>query len=206
MWFPILITVLAGYLLGNLNGAVCMSTLLSHDDVRTHGSGNAGLTNFIRSYGAASSVLVVLIDFVKAVIACLVGQLLLTPYNMALEGVMIGAAAVSLGHDFPALLGFKGGKGILCGLAIALVADWRCALIILAIFAIAVVITRYVSLGSVLGALGLGVFFAVVYFDRPVVAVLGGCIGALAVFIHRGNIVRLIKGTERKFGSKKKEE
>ena len=206
MWFPILITVLAGYLLGNLNGAVCMSTLLSHDDVRTHGSGNAGLTNFIRSYGAASSVLVVLIDFVKAVIACLVGQLLLTPYNMALEGVMIGAAAVSLGHDFPALLGFKGGKGILCGLAIALVADWRCALIILAIFAIAVVITRYVSLGSVLGALGLGVFFAVVYFDRPVVAVLGGCIGALAVFMHIGNIVRLIKGTERKFGSKKKEE
>ena len=206
MWFPILITVLAGYLLGNLNGAVCMSTLLSHDDVRTHGSGNAGLTNFIRSYGAASSVLVVLIDFVKAVIACLVGQLLLTPYNMALEGVMIGAAAVSLGHDFPALLGFKGGKGILCGLAIALVADWRCALIILAIFAIAVVITRYVSLGSVLGALGLGVFFAVVYFDRPVVAVLGGCIGALAVFMHRCNIVRLIKGTERKFGSKKKEE
>ena len=206
MWFPILITVLAGYLLGNLNGAVCMSTLLSHDDVRTHGSGNAGLTNFIRSYGAASSVLVVLIDFFKAVIACLVGQLLLTPYNMALEGVMIGAAAVSLGHDFPALLGFKGGKGILCGLAIALVADWRCALIILAIFAIAVVITRYVSLGSVLGALGLGVFFAVVYFDRPVVAVLGGCIGALAVFMHRGNIVRLIKGTERKFGSKKKEE
>ena len=206
MWFPILITVLAGYLLGNLNGAVCMSTLLSHDDVRTHGSGNAGLTNFIRSYGAASSVLVVLIDFVKAVIACLVGQLLLTPYNMALEGVMIGAAAVSLGHDFPALLGFKGGKGILCGLAIALVADWRCALIILAIFAIAVVITRYVSLGSVLGALGLGIFFAVVYFDRPVVAILGGCIGALAVFMHRGNIVRLIKGTERKFGSKKKEE
>ena len=206
MWFPILITVLAGYLLGNLNGAVCMSTLLSHDDVRTHGSGNAGLTNFIRSYGAASSVLVVLIDFVKAVIACLVGQLLLTPYNMALEGVMIGAAAVSLGHDFPALLGFKGGKGILCGLAIAVVADWRCALIILAIFAIAVVITRYVSLGSVLGALGLGIFFAVVYFDRPVVAILGGCIGALAVFMHRGNIVRLIKGTERKFGSKKKEE
>ena len=85
-------------------------------------------------------------------------------------------------------------------------ADWRCALIILANFAIAVVITRYVSLGSVLGALGLGVFFAVVYFDRPVVAVLGGCIGALAVFMHRGNIVRLIKGTERKFGSKKKEE
>ena len=191
---------------GQSECAVCMSTLLSHDDVRTHGSGNAGLTNFIRSYGAASSVLVVLIDFVKAVIACLVGQLLLTPYNMALEGVMIGAAAVSLGHDFPALLGFKGGKGILCGLAIALVADWRCALIILAIFAIAVVITRYVSLGSVLGALGLGVFFAVVYFDRPVVAVLGGCIGALAVFMHRGNIVRLIKGTERKFGSKKKEE
>lgn len=205
MWFPVLITVITGYLLGNLNGAVCMSTLISHDDVRTHGSGNAGLTNFIRSYGAASSILVVLIDFLKAVVACLVGQLLLTPYDMALEGVMIGAAAVSLGHDFPALLGFKGGKGILCGLAIAVVADWRCALFILALFAVAVLITRYVSLGSVLGALGLGAFFVVIYFDRPVVAVLGGCIGALAVFMHRGNIVRLIKGTERKFGSKKEE-
>ena len=205
MWFPVLITVITGYLLGNLNGAVCMSTLISHDDVRTHGSGTAGLTNFIRSYGAASSILVVLIDFLKAVVACLVGQLLLTPYDMALEGVMIGAAAVSLGHDFPALLGFKGGKGILCGLAIAVVADWRCALFILALFAVAVLITRYVSLGSVLGALGLGAFFVVIYFDRPVVAVLGGCIGALAVFMHRGNIVRLIKGTERKFGSKKEE-
>ena len=156
MWFPVLITVITGYLLGNLNGAVCMSTLISHDDVRTHGSGNAGLTNFIRSYGAASSILVVLIDFLKAVVACLVGQLLLTPYDMALEGVMIGAAAVSLGHDFPALLGFKGGKGILCGLAIAVVADWRCALFILALFAVAVLITRYVSLGSVLGALEIG--------------------------------------------------
>lgn len=205
MWFPILITVLAGYLLGNLNGAVCMSTLISHDDVRTHGSGNAGLTNFIRSYGAASSVLVVLIDFSKAVIACLVGQLLMTPYNMALEGVMIGAAAVSLGHDFPALLGFKGGKGILCGLAIAVVADWRCAVFILALFLVAVLLTRYVSLGSILGALGLGAFFGVVYFDRPVVAIIGVCIGVLAVFMHRANIVRLVKGTEHKFGTKKKE-
>lgn len=205
MWFPILITVITGYLLGNLNGAVCMSTLLSHDDVRSHGSGNAGLTNFIRSYGMASSILVVLIDFIKAVVACLVGQLLLTPYDLALEGVMIGAAAVSLGHDFPALLGFKGGKGILCGLAIAVVADWRCALFILALFAIAVLLTRYVSLGSVLGALGLGGFFGVMYFNRPVVAILGVCIGLLAVFMHRANIVRLVKGTEHKFGAKKKE-
>ncbi len=205
MWFPILITVLAGYLLGNLNGAVCMSTLLSHDDVRSHGSGNAGLTNFIRSYGMASSILVVLIDFFKAVIACLVGGLLLEPYNMYLEGVMIGAAAVSLGHDFPALLGFKGGKGILCGLAIAVVADWRCAVLILALFAVAVVLTRFVSLGSILGALGLGIYFAVMYWNRPVVAAIGAAIGALAIFLHRANIVRLCKGTENKFGSKKKE-
>ena len=81
MWYSIAVALLAAYLLGNLNGAVCMSQL-KHDDVRSHGSGNAGLTNYIRNFGKASALLVVAIDMGKAVLACEVGRLLLTPYGL----------------------------------------------------------------------------------------------------------------------------
>lgn len=204
MILPIFITALTGYLLGNLNGAVSMSVLLGHDDVRSHGSGNAGLTNFVRSYGFAKAGLVVVIDVVKAVLSCFVGKLVLAPYGYAMEGAMLGAVAVSLGHDFPALLGFRGGKGILCGFAVTIALDWRIALIILGLFAAAYLITEYVSLGSVLGALGVAVGFAVLHFDRPFVMAGGIFLGLLAIFMHRGNILRLCKGTERKVSFRKK--
>ena len=111
---------------------------------------------------------------------------------------MLGAVAVSLGHDFPALLGFKGGKGILCGFTAALVLDWRIALVILAVFVIAFAITRYVSLGSVLGAAVFAIGFAVLHWDNPSVMIGGIFLGVLAIFMHRSNIVRLCKGTESK--------
>lgn len=203
MFLPVLITVLVGYMLGNLNGAVSMS-ILFNDDVRSHGSGNAGLTNFVRNFGFAKAGLVILIDAGKAVLACLVGKLLLESYGYGLEGMMLGALAVSLGHDFPALLGFRGGKGILSGFTVALTIDWRCALLILAVFVICVAITRYVSLGSVLGALSLSIYFVVVYHNNVFVMLGGAFIGLLAVFMHRANIVRLLKGTENKLSFHKK--
>lgn len=198
MWFPIIITVLVGYLLGNLNGAVCMSKLLAHEDVRNRGSGNAGLTNFIRNYGAASSVTVILIDAGKAVLGCLVGGLMLTSYGMYTEGLAIGGLAVMLGHDFPALLGFRGGKGILSGAVIAFTVDWRVGLVVLGVFLVAYLLTQYVSLGSVLGALAFSVGFAVFHYHNLVVMLCGVAMGLLAVFMHRGNIVRLLQGKERK--------
>lgn len=198
MWYRVIVTVLTGYLLGNLNGAVSMSTLLAKDDVRSHGSGNAGLTNFIRNFGGWGAVPVLLIDVVKTVLACLMGGLLLEAYDLRLEGMMIGAAAVSLGHDFPALLGFKGGKGIVCGVSIAAVIDWRIALILLAIFFSCYFLTHYVSLGSILGALAFSVCFVAFYHDRIIVAVGGALVGALAIWMHRANIARLCNGTERK--------
>lgn len=198
MWFPIIITVLVGYLLGNLNGAVCMSKLLAHEDVRNRGSGNAGLTNFIRNYGAASSVTVILIDAGKAVLGCLVGGLMLTSYGMYTEGLAIGGLAVMLGHDFPALLGFRGGKGILSGAVIAFTVDWRVGLVVLGVFLVAYLLTQYVSLGSVLGALAFSVGFAVFHYYNLVVMLCGVVMGLLAVFMHRGNIVRLLQGKERK--------
>ena len=198
MWFPIIITVLVGYLLGNLNGAVCMSKLLAHEDVRNQGSGNAGLTNFIRNYGAASSVTVILIDAGKAVLGCLVGGLMLASYGMYTEGLAIGGLAVMLGHDFPALLGFRGGKGILSGAVITFTVDWRVGLVVLGVFLVAYLLTQYVSLGSVLGALAFSVGFAVFHYHNLVVMLCGVAMGLLAVFMHRGNIVRLLQGKERK--------
>lgn len=197
MWFSVLIGMLTSYLLGNLNGAVCMSQLL-HDDVRSHGSGNAGLTNFIRNYGIGRSAYVILIDAGKAVLACIATGLLLKPYGYYLEGAALGGLAVMLGHNFPALLGFHGGKGILSGLFIALVVDWRVALIILAVFFLAYLLTQYVSLGSVLAAFAFAVSFAVLHYQNLTVMLCGIAMGLMAVFMHRGNIQRLIKGEEQK--------
>ena len=198
MWIRGLITVLAGYFLGNLNGAFIMYKLLTHEDIRKSGSGNAGLTNFMRNFGPAKGIWVLVIDIGKAVAACLLGKILLAPMGYSMEGLMVGAVAVSLGHDFPALLGFHGGKGIVCGFSVALCADWRCALIILAVFAISLYVTRYVSLSSLLAAFAFCISFAVLHWSEPVVAVLGVLIGLLAVFMHRANIKRLIAGTEKK--------
>ncbi len=197
MWFSLVVGLLVSYLLGNLNGAVCISAL-KHDDVRNHGSGNAGLTNFVRNYGGASAVLVILVDAGKAVLACLMTKLLLEPYGLGLEGSILGGLAVMLGHTFPALLGFRGGKGILSGLFVAVTVDWRIAILILAVFAVAYLTTRYVSLGSVLAAATFGIGFVIFYYDHWIVMLCGIVMAALAVFMHRGNIQRLISGTERR--------
>ena len=196
--YAAIIAGLTAYLLGNLNGAVCVSAIIAHDDVRSHGSGNAGLTNFIRHYGAGKALYVILIDGGKAIISCLNGGLMLEAFGYRLEGMILGGVCVILGHAFPALLGFRGGKGILSGFAVALAIDWRIAAIILAVFALAYVTTGYVSLGSVLGAVMFAVGFAVFHHDNVTVMVGGIFIGVLAVLLHHGNILRLIKGQERK--------
>ena len=202
-WLAVVVTVMTGYLLGNINGAVSISVLFN-DDVRTHGSGNAGLTNFVRNFGYTKAGFVILIDVFKAVLACFVGYLIMDGFGWErTSGMMLGAIGVSLGHDYPALLGFRGGKGILSGLAIAATIDWRCALVILAVFVICVALTKFVSLGSLLGALSFAVFFGVMYTDQPVVMLGGIFLGLMAVFMHRGNIVRLLNGTERKFSFKR---
>lgn len=198
MWFRALLTVLLGYLLGNANGAFIMYKLLAHEDIRKSGSGNAGLTNFMRKFGPSKAIWVLVIDIGKAVLACLLGKFLLAPFSLPMEGVMLGAVAVSLGHDFPALMGFHGGKGIVCGFAVALCADWRCALIILAVFAISLYFTRYVSLSSILGAVGFCISFLLLHWHEPFVAAMGVFIGLLAIFMHRANIKRLLAGTEKK--------
>lgn len=198
MWLSVLLTVLAGYLLGNLNGAVIVSRLLGKKDVREQGSGNAGLTNFLRVYGPSSAVLVIAIDVLKAVAACVLGRFLLAPYGYGQEGLLVGGLAVNLGHDFPVLLGFRGGKGVLCGITAAFAADWRCALLVIVVFAVCLWLTRYVSLSSILGSLTFVISFSIVHRYNPVLAIMGALLGLFIVFMHRSNISRLVKGTERK--------
>ena len=187
-----------GYLLGGINGAILLSKLVEKDDVRRHGSGNAGFTNFFRNYGKRTSLLVILIDAAKAAVSCLLGGWLLGKYGLRTEGMLLGGLAATLGHDFPAFLGFRGGKGIVCGFATALVTDWRVGLILLAVFALVYFLTHYVSLASVLCALGFFASFWLFYPGRPFVLILSGYLSALAIFLHRENIGRLVRGQERK--------
>ena len=206
MWYSILIAALVAYLLGNLNGAVCMSAL-KNDDVRSHGSGNAGLTNYIRNFGAASALYVVAIDMGKAMLACQAGGLILAPFDMYVEGKALGGLFVILGHIFPALLGFRGGKGILSGVTVALMLDWKLGLLVFGIFLLAYFLTHYVSLGSILSAGSFGFFYAWFHRDSIFPILVSFFLGALIVWMHRGNLKRLLKGEERKtnlFGEGKK--
>lgn len=198
MAVSIALVCIAGYLLGNLNGAILLSRFVEKDDVRRHGSGNAGFTNFFRSYGKATSLLVILIDGLKTAAACVLGGLLLGKWGLRTEGMLLGGLTATLGHDFPALLGFHGGKGIVCGFTAALVTDWRIGLILLAIFAIVYLLTKYVSLASCLCAVGFGLFFVLFYPGRPFVWALALAMALLALVLHRENIGRLLKGQERK--------
>lgn len=197
LWFPILIAALTAYFLGNLNGAVCISALLN-DDVRKHGSGNAGMTNFIRNYGSSRAILVFLIDTLKAAIACLAAGLILAPYGYQLEGRVLGGVSVMLGHDFPMLLSFKGGKGILTGWFIAFAVDWRVGAFIGVVFFVVYFSTRLVSLASVLSAVAFSVGFAIFHWGNPVVMAGALIMSGLTLFMHRSNIVRLVKGQEKK--------
>ncbi len=198
MAVSIALVCVLGYLLGGINGAILLSKLVEKDDVRRHGSGNAGFTNFFRNYGKRTSLLVILIDAAKAAASCLLGGWLLGKYGLRTEGMLLGGLAATLGHDFPAFLGFRGGKGIVCGFATALVTDWRVGLILLAVFALVYFLTHYVSLASVLCALGFFASFWLFYPGRPFVLILSGCLSALAIFLHRENIGRLVRGQERK--------
>ena len=198
MWYLVILAAVASYLLGNLNGAVIASSVIAHDDVRSHGSGNAGLTNFIRNYGAKSAVLVILIDVGKGVLACFASGMLLAAYGYYEYGVALGALFVVLGHDFPAFLNFKGGKGILTGVTVAVMMDWRIGLFVFGIFLVAYFLTHYVSLGSVLSSGSFGFIYAYFHWGNWFPIFVGLTLSFLLVWMHRANIERLLKGQERK--------
>ena len=198
MVYSIAVAALIAYFLGNLNGAVLVSALM-HDDVRSHGSGNAGLTNFVRNYGAGRALYVIAIDMGKAVLACEACRLILSRYDLATVGTAVGALCVILGHTYPILLGLRGGKGILSGVTVGLMLDWRIGLFVFGIFLVAYMATHYVSLGSVLSAGSFGPIYWLLNPDAGFFPIAVGCLlSVLVVWMHRANIKRLLKGEERK--------
>ena len=191
---PALVAVLS-YLLGCINGAIATSHIFYHDDVRRHGSGNAGLTNFYRNYGARCAPMVIAFDMLKAVGAVLLGNYFLGYLlGWGAAGKYFGALFCVIGHMFPVFYGFKGGKGILCSGTLLLLLDWRIA----GAFVVLWLTTRYVSLGSVAAAVSLP-FTTYFVFHNTACTVLGTCISLLVLWAHRSNIKRLLSGTESKF-------
>ena len=199
LWILVLVI---GYCLGNINGAIIISKVMMKDDVRSHGSGNAGLTNFFRTYGGFQSLLVIVIDVVKCVLACLIAAWLLP--EQALYARMAAGLATILGHSYPAAAGFRGGKGILCGAALAACTDWRVFALILTVFVVTIALTRYVSLGSVLAAGTFAVLFFLFHWGDWTLCIMALGAAASVIFRHRANIARLVKGTESKLSFHKK--
>ena len=198
----LLLVTAACYLLGCFNGAVIVSKYILRDDVRNHGSGNAGLTNFYRTFGGPLTAVVILTDVLKAVIAVLLGSWLLG-FIDPLFGKYWAGRFCLLGHMFPCMFHFKGGKGILSGGTIAIMIDWRIALVVWGGFLLLTILTRYVSLGSLWA--GASFPFVTWYcYPDPVIVVLGFACGGLVVWQHRANIKRLLSGTENKFSLHRK--
>ena len=213
------LVAIVSYFCGCFNGAVIVSKYILRDDVRNHGSGNAGLTNFFRTFGGPLTVVVILTDVLKAVVAILIAAKIGGGYDprimpdMPMEAAMAAYYVVLfkywaglwclLGHMFPCMFHFKGGKGILSGGAIAIMLDWRIALVVWGGFLILAVLTRYVSLGSCWAGASFPFATWFVYQD-PLITGLGAFIGLLILYMHRSNIHRLITGTENKFSLHKK--
>ena len=209
-WLPVAAIAAIAYFCGCFNGAVIVSKYILRDDVRKHGSGNAGLTNFYRTFGGPLTLVVILTDVLKAVVAVLVGawvagSFVAAPWSgdLAVYGKFWAGLFCLLGHMFPCTFGFKGGKGILSGGTIAIMLDWRIALVVWGGFIVLVLLTRYVSLGSVWAG-GSFPFAAWFVYQNLHLAVLAACMGWLVVYMHRANIKRLLTGTENKFSLRKK--
>lgn len=184
---------IAAYLLGSVNSAVIVSKCLYQKDIRTMGSGNAGLTNTLRVLGKKAAVLVLAGDVLKGVAAALTGRFL-----AGNAGAVCTLLFVVLGHMFPVYFGFRGGKGVLCGAAALVVISWKTGLCVLAVFLVLTVLTRYVSLGSLTAAALMPVGIAVFVGGIPLYLAVSGLTSLLIIFMHRGNIRRLCEGTEPK--------
>ena len=207
-WLPALAAAVIAYFCGCFNGAVIVSKYILRDDVRNHGSGNAGLTNFHRTFGGPLTAVVILCDVLKAVAALLLSAAIFRHFMFDGANILTFAkywAGVFclLGHMFPCMFHFRGGKGILSGGTIAIMIDWRIALVVWGGFLILTVLTRYVSLGSLWAGASFP-FISWYCYPNTIIAILAFACGGLVVWQHRANIKRLLSGTENKFSFHRK--
>ena len=193
-----LLIVVLGYLFGSLSSSILLSRGALGGDVRTKGSGNAGATNMARVYGWGAGVLTLVCDMLKAAVSLWIGWKLMGDWGLAAGGI-----ACMVGHCFPVFHQFKGGKGISVGAMLGLAIDWRVFVAIIVTFLIVALLTKKVSAGSIAAAVAITVFSVVFHVGTPKI-LLAAVAMCIAVFQHRGNIRRLIDGTEPDFKAKKK--
>jgi len=200
--FWLVIIAIISYLFGSVNGAIIASNVFFRQDVRDYGSHNAGLTNFHRTYGTTGMAIVFGIDMFKGAIPVLLARFIMGFYDAANVGAVFAILCVVLGHMYPVFHQMRGGKGILTAWGSMLFFDWRLFLIVIIIFIVAVAMTRYVSLGSVLAA---GFFPIGVVLARhgSLCFIIALVAAGFVIFKHRGNIVRLLNHTESKLEFKK---
>jgi len=204
----------AAYLLGSVNTAIIVSKLTLKKDIRDYGSGNAGLTNSIRSMGIKKGLVVLAGDVAKCAAAILFGQLVYSGdmnFIGGAPGRLWAGLFVFIGHILPLYFGFRGGKGLLTFGVTVLMFDWRIGLIGLGVFFVIVLTTRYVSLGGIIASATIPVmvflfsFTSISEMRLPLrYTFVAFTITCLVTFMHRQNIVRLIKGTESKFSFRSK--
>ena len=206
-----IIMAVIAYLIGSINFSVIISKKMAGFDVREKGSGNAGSTNVLRTVGKKAALITLVCDILKGVvsvlIALLVGVIAGESANSAII-VEIAALAVVIGHTFPVFFGFRGGKGVATSLGIILVLNWKIGLICLAYALVIMIMTRTVSLGSILTAILFPILALplqdgfIVEGNYFVFAIIMACI---VVFNHRANIKRINEGTENRISFKKKD-
>ena len=195
------------YLLGSLNFAIIFSRIFYREDVREHGSGNAGATNMLRTYGKGKAALTLVCDMLKCAVAVIIGGLL-----FGIEGADVAGLFCVIGHVFPCWFKFRGGKGVAVSAMVMLLTSWPVFLLLLLIFVVIVIGTKYVSLGSIMAALLYPVLLsswnALINESARHSIVYAVLITAIIVVMHRENIKRLLNKTESKIslGKKKKQE
>ena len=192
------IIAVCAYLLGSLSFAIIVSKVTLGKDIRDYGSGNAGLTNAYRTMGAGKTLFVLLGDIAKGAAAVSIGMILAGPVGKLVAGIF-----VILGHMFPVYFGFRGGKGVLVGAVMLALFDWRIFLVAFVLFFAAVFATRWISLGSILGAVSFPITTFAFYRD-PVLTAMAFGMAVAVIFMHRSNIVRILHGEENKFSFKSK--
>ena len=193
--FMFIFVIVLAYFLGNISPSTLIGRAMGVD-IKKEGSGNAGTTNALRVLGKKAAVITLVVDIGKGVIAVLLGNILAGP-----EAAMYCALAAFIGHIWPVMFGFKGGKGVAVAFGGIVAINWQLGLLCLAIVAIIVLVTRMVSAGSVSIAI---VFPVLAYFMEPDFLYVGIAMAALLVYKHKGNIQRLIRGEENKLSFKKK--
>ena len=192
-----ILVIVIGYIMGNFASSYFVGKLLANIDIREHGSGNAGAANTFRVLGATAGAIVFVCDVLKGILATAIGLWI----TGSRAGAMLAGGMAVIGHNWPVFFRFKGGKGIAASFGLIIVLFPKIALILFAAVVPLMLITRYVSLGSITAAVLLPVLL-VAYQEPPNIVLIGILLAVLAIFRHKDNLVRLWEGTENKISFK----